>query len=235
MTTLVILQPSYLPWLGFFDQVRRADFFVFYDDVQFDKHGWRNRNRIKTVRGPAWLTVPVRTKGRMGQRIHEIEIDNTTPWARKHLQSIAQAYARAPHKEPYLGALAEILDWSWTNLADLDIAVSTLMCEWFGLKTPLYRASVLGIGGDRNQRLLNLCHHFGCNRYLTGNAAQDYLDIDVFQRHGVSVEWQNYHHPEYPQLHGAFEPYLSALDYMLNTGSTSVPGQPSTHSLQEAL
>ena len=105
MTTLVVLQPSYLPWLGFFDQVRRCDRFVFYDDVQYDKDGWRNRNRIKAAAGPVWLTVPVRTRGRMGQPIDEVEIANATPWARKHLKTIEEAYARAPHRDAYLRAV----------------------------------------------------------------------------------------------------------------------------------
>src|SRR3954463_11038883 len=94
--TLAVLQPGYLPWLGFFDQMRRADAFVYYDDVQFDKNGWRNRNRIKNAHGAQWLTVPVLQKGRAAQRICEVEIDNRTGWARKHIASIAQAYARAP-------------------------------------------------------------------------------------------------------------------------------------------
>ena len=115
MTTLAVLQPGYLPWLGFFDQVRRADHFVFYDDVQFDKHGWRNRNRVKSGKGPVWLTVPVRARGRMGQRINEVEIAEGVPWARKHLQTIEQLYAQSPYRSLYLPELSELLQRRWRS------------------------------------------------------------------------------------------------------------------------
>lgn len=218
MTTLVVLQPSYLPWLGFFDQIRRADHFVMYDDVQFDKHGWRNRNRVKTASGPVWLSVPVLIKGRMGQGINEVEIASGSPWVRKHLQTIEQAYARAPFARQYLPQLAELLGRGWVNLADLDIALTGLMCRWFGLEGSFHRSSQLGVDGDRNTRLLGLCKKFGATTYFSGAAARDYLDTELFRDHGVMVEWQDFRHPSYPQLHGEFLPYMSALDLVLNTG-----------------
>jgi hypothetical protein len=223
MTTLVVLQPSYLPWLGFFDQVRRCNHFVFYDDVPYDKNGWRNRNRIKTASGPVWLTVPIRTKGRLGQLINKVEIANTVHWARKHLTSISEAYAAAPFRDAYLPALADLLQRRWERLADLDIAVSKLMCIWFGLERPMYRSSELGIGGDRNSRLLALCHHFGATTYLSGDAARAYLDTGLFAEHGIHVQWQEFKHPQYPQQHGPFLPYMSALDLVLNVGDESAP------------
>lgn len=221
MTTLVVLQPSYLPWLGFFDQVRRCDHFVFYDDVQFDKHGWRNRNRVKSANGPVWLTVPVRAGGRMGQLINDVEIADAAHWARKHVQTVEQLYARSPHCDAYLPELTDVLNRKWERLADLDIELSNVMCGWFGLKRPMYRSSELGIHGDRNTRLLSLCKHFGVDTYLSGDAARAYLDVDLFEANGVRVEWQGFDHPEYPQMHGEFIPYLSALDLLLNVGGQS--------------
>jgi WbqC-like protein family len=218
LTTLVVLQPSYLPWLGYFDQMRKADVFVWYDDVQFDKNGWRNRNRIKCPKGPLWLTVPVLHKGRGLQAINTIEIDNSKSWRRKHLLSIQQFYARAPFIESFVPRLAEILNQSWHLLVDLDIATTTwLACE-LGIKTRRYRASQLEIEGDRNGRLINLCHHFGANRYLSGGSARHYLDVSRFAAAGVEVNWHCYKHPDYFQLHGEFVPYLSALDVLLNVG-----------------
>lgn len=220
--TLVVLQPGYLPWLGFFDQMRRSDVFVYYDDVQFDKHGWRNRNRIKTPAGPLWLTVPVLHTGLSETRVVDALIDGTSKWARTHVKSVRQYYAKAPFTARYLPELEALLEREWTHIAALDLAVVDLMARWFSLAPTIHRSSELGIGGDKSERLLNLCRHFGANRYLSGDAAKDYLDVDLFTRHGVAVEWQSFQHPTYPQQHGDFLPFMSALDLLLNCGDDSV-------------
>lgn len=222
MPTLAVLQPGYLPWLGFFDQLRRSDIFVLYDDVQYDKNGWRNRNRVKSPQGePHWLTVPVRV-GSLGQLIRETEVDNRQPWARKHVGTIRQFYAKAPHLKTYLPELEELLAGRrWGPLTDLDEAVVKLMCGWLGLERRTVRSSELGIGGERSERLLNMCLRFGARRYLSGSAARSYLDVELFARHGVEVVWQDYSHPTYPQQHGEFLPFLSALDLLLNCGGES--------------
>ena len=231
MTRLVVLQPGYLPWLGYFDQVDRADIFVHYDDVQFDKQGWRNRNRIKTPQGPQWLTVPVLHRHKSSQPICEVEIDDRVPWARKHLQAIEQNYAGAPFLEPTLAELAEVLERPWQLLAELDIALSELLCRRLGVAAQFHRASSLGLAGERSERLIAMCRHFGAEGYLSGDAARDYLDLDGFARAGVAVEWQDYRHPSYSQLHGAFESHLSILDLLLNEGPGSLEilrsGRPS--------
>ncbi|MGB7923970.1 MAG: WbqC family protein [Pyrinomonadaceae bacterium] len=220
-STVVVLQPGYLPWLGFFDQMRRADIFVYYDDVQFDKHGWRNRNRIKSPAGPHWLTVPVRRE-RLDQRILDVEIDNRSAWARKHTGTIRQFYARAPYLGSFLPELEELLHRRWERIVDLDVAVVEMICRWLGLEhRRTARSSELGIHGERSQRLLDLCLHFGASRYLTGDAARSYLEVDLFARHNVEVQWHDYKHPVYPQQHGPFIPYLSVLDLLLNCGDES--------------
>jgi WbqC-like protein len=219
--TLAVLQPGFLPWLGFFDQIRRADVFVYYDDVQYDKHGWRNRNRIKTPAGPHWLTVPVRHAGLGKPRILDVEIDANTPWARKHVGSIRQYYKNAPFLDRYLPDLEELLQRRWARLLDLDIAVAAKLSEWLGIEARPYRASEIGIEGERSNRLLGLCQRFGATRYLSGNAAQAYLDVELFTRNGIDVQWQDYRHPVYQQLHGEFVPFLSAIDLLLNCGDDS--------------
>lgn len=219
--TVVILQPGYLPWLGFFDQMRRADVFVYYDDVQYDTHGWRNRNRIKTQRGPLWLTVPVRHSGLSKPRILDVAIDARTNWAKKHVASIRQAYAAAPFAQQYIGALEAVLMESWERLVDLDLAVVDLLAAWLDTRPRIERASALGIGGQQTQRLVNICRHFGATRYLSGSAARTYLDVALLERSGIAVEWQDFAHPVYPQLHGEFVPYLSAIDLILNCGDQS--------------
>ena len=219
--TLVVLQPGYLPWLGYFDQFRRSDIFVYYDDVQYDKNGWRNRNRIKTQAGPLWLTVPVLHSGRGAQRILDIDIDRRTPWARKHVASIRQAYVRAPFLDRYLPPLEELLEREWTRLIDLDLACAALLATWMGISTPIERSSTMNVDGEQSTRLVNICRRFGAARYLSGDSAQNYLDLRLFEREGITVEWQRFDHPVYPQLHGEFVPYLSALDLLMNCGDTA--------------
>ena len=219
--TLAVLQPGYLPWLGYFDQVRRCDVFVALDDVQFDKHGWRNRNRIKAANGVQWLTVPVLQRGRAKQAILDVEIHREVPWARKHLSSIRQAYARAPYLGRYLPELEDLLLQPRARLVDLDLALAERMCAWLDVRSEHVRASTLNVGGDRVGRLVALCEYFGAERYLTGDAARDYLDEAVFRARGIEVCYQSYKHPTYPQLHGDFVPYLSALDLVLNCGDES--------------
>jgi hypothetical protein len=219
--TLAVLQPGYLPWLGFFDQMRRADVFVYYDDVQYDKHGWRNRNRIKSPGGPHWLTVPVRLAGLGKPRILDVEIESGAPWARKHVGTIKQYYSDAPFLDRYAPELEELLHRRWERLVDVDLALTAKLAEWLGLASCSFRSSELAIDGERSERLLKLCRRFGVTRYLSGNAAASYLDVELFRRHGIAVEWQNYAHPTYPQLHGEFVPYLSALDLLLNCGEDS--------------
>jgi WbqC-like protein len=218
---VVVLQPGYLPWLGFFDQMRRADVFVYYDDVQYDTHGWRNRNRIKTQHGPLWLTVPVRHSGLSKPRIVDIAIDARTNWAKKHVASIRQAYAGAQFAKQYVPALEEVLMRPWERLVDVDLAVARVMAECLGIRRRIERASTLGVDGGQSERLLNICRHFGATRYLSGSAAREYLDVPLFERNGIAVEWQDFAHPVYPQLHGDFIPYLSAVDLILNCGEES--------------
>jgi WbqC-like protein len=230
LRTLAVLQPGFLPWLGFFDQMARSDVFVYYDDVQFNKHGWRNRNRIKTPKGPAWVTVPVLHSGLHGQVIKDVLVDNSRNWARKLVATISQNYAHAPFREPYVGALSDLLLGNkWARLADLDIEVSELMRHWLDITTTTVRSSELDIGGGQTERLVALCRHFGVQRYLSGDAAQSYLQQDLFDEAGISVVWHNYKHPRYPQLHGEFLPYLSALDMILNLGpqsASAIRGRP---------
>lgn len=222
MKTLAVLQPGYLPWLGFFDQVLRSDVFVIYDDVQFDKHGWRNRNRVKSPTGPVWLTVPVLHKGLGWQKILDVRINNDTDWPRKHLNTLRQLYSRAPYLDRFYPELERVLSQPWELIVDLDIELMKLFFGWLGIERTVVRSSMLGIDGDRSQRLLEFCRHFGADRYLSGAAARDYLDVPMFNASGVEVEWQDYVHPVYPQQHGEFVPFLSAVDLLLNCGDKSI-------------
>jgi len=220
---LVILQPGYLPWLGFFDQLAQSDIFVFYDDVQYDKHGWRNRNRIKTSRGVQWLTVPVLTKNKKLQLIKDVKIDNsTTYWRYNHLQSIRQNYSRTPYFELLFPDLDKIYLQQWEYIIDLDIQLIDLILKMLGLNRRIEFSSHLLIKGTKTEKLINFCRYFKVDEYLTGNAAKDYLIEDRFPEEGIKLTYHNYNHPKYEQLYGDFIPYLSIVDLLFNEGPNSL-------------
>lgn len=220
--TIGILQPSYLPWLGYFEQIARSDVFVLFDDVQYDKGGWRNRNRIKIPGGPHWLTVPVLTKGGGFPLVKDVVINNAQPWAKNHLRTLAQYYSKAPYFSRYFPGFEDILSRRWELLALLDRAVIEWMCQAFGIRTPLVWSSELGVGGDRLDRLIAMVRHFGGDVFYEGAAGRDYIPVDYFAQHGVEVVFQEYHHPAYPQLHGEFVSHLSGIDMLFNLGPTSL-------------
>ena len=190
--------------------------------VQYDKGGWRNRNRIKTPTGPAWLTVPVLKSGRFGQAVNEVAIDRDKRWARKHLRTIEQNYRMALCFNDYFPALRTLLDREWQLLAELDVTLTWELARWLGIETTVHRASSLSVTGSRNDRLINLCRHFDADRYLSGDAARSYLDQAMFDEAEIMVEWQEYAHPEYLQLHGDFISHLSVLDLLFNCGEESL-------------
>lgn len=222
MKRIGILQPGYLPWLGFFEQVARCDVFVLYDDVQYDKGGWRNRNRIKIPGGPHWLTVPVLLKGRETPQVRETRVNTAQYWASTHVKTLAQYYSKAPYFQRYFPEFSELLGHPWEFLAPLDRAVIEWLCGAFGIRTPLVWSSELGLAGDRLERLAAIVRHFGGSVFYEGAAGRNYIPVDFFSERGVEVVFQDYAHPVYPQLHGPFVSHLSALDLLFNVGPDSL-------------
>jgi hypothetical protein len=217
----VILQPGYLPWIGFFDQMNSADVFVIYDDVQYTKHDWRSRNKIKTEAGIKWLSVPVLTKGRHGQLINEAEIKDRRLWQRKHVGSMQYAYSKAPYFKDHFPALKAILQNGHKLLMDLNMDLIRYIKNALNISSRIVYSSELKIDGEKTERLVEICKALGTNSYLTGDAAVNYLDIEQFKKNGIAVEFHQYSHPEYPQLHGEFIPYLSIIDLLFNCGPKS--------------
>jgi hypothetical protein len=210
-------QPQYLPWLGYFDKIRRADRFVLLDTVQFKKNEWQNRNRIRTAAGWAWLTVPVHY--RFPMRIDEVPIDESTPWRRRQVTTLRQAYARAPHGAAVLSPLEELLAQPLRRLAELNAKSVFLIARLLGLKTPVVPASLLPpMPEGADARLIALCRHFGCTTYLAGAGGRDYMDLGTWRAAGIAVEFQEFRHPVYGQCHPGFEPNLSAIDLLCNAG-----------------
>ena len=222
MTKLVVLQPSFLPWLGHLDQYDWADAFVLYDDTQFDKNGWRNRNRIRTSNGVQWLTVPVKTKGLDKPLNNEIRINNQVKWQKKMLASIQQSYSKAPHFKEYFQGLKAVLEPSYDKLLDLNLSTFRWLSESLGLPWKVQLSSGLNVPGRKTDRLVAICEKLGATEYLTGDAARDYLDEDAFVQAGVKVRWHGYDHPTYTQMGSGFEPYLSIVDLLFNEGPRSL-------------
>lgn len=218
-----ILQPGYLPWLGFFEQLFRSDVFVVYDDVQYDKNGWRNRNRIKTASGPQWLTVPVSADFSRRPAVNAVTIDNRSDWRRKHFLSIKQNYSQAPFFSDHIGLFEEAYARTWDRLLDLDMHFLSKLAQALGLGGKrIVLSSSLGVGGDKVDRLAAICKNLGADTFYEGAAGRDYLRASDFEPHGIRLEFQDYRHPAYPQLYGRFLPYLSVVDLLFNCGPRSL-------------
>jgi hypothetical protein len=225
MKRIVILQPGYLPWLGFFDLMFKADVFVILDDVQYTKRDWRSRNRIKTTDGVIWLTVPVRAKGSRDKRIKDIEIDNAQDWARKHIRSIATFYKSARFYGEVMPVIERIYKKEFKYLIDLDLALTFEICQFLSLEREIVFSSKLGTESSKDDKLLSICMRLGGTHYLSGNAAKGYLRERIFEEDRISVEWHNYVHPYYRQLwveKVGFVSHLSAIDLLLNHGRESL-------------
>jgi WbqC-like protein family len=220
--TIGILQPGYLPWLGFFEQLYRCDVFVLYDDVQFEKGSWRNRNRIKAITGPQWLTVPVLLKGRRFPVIKDVRINKAVPWQKKHTLSISQSYRKAPFLARYEEEFFSKLEKPWDWLVDLDLELIQWVAAELGITTPMLRSSEMGISGAGVQRLIEIIFSLGGTRFYEGSAGRSYIDVSVFERAGITVIFQDYAHPVYPQLHGDFMSHLSIIDLLFNCGPQSL-------------
>ena len=219
--TCVILQPSYIPWRGYFHQIQKADVFVFYDCVQYDEHGWRNRNQIKTANGLQWLSIPVLTKDVHTNNIpiKDIRTAPNQPWKVKHWRSLQQSYGKAPHFKRYAAVLEQFYSRQDALLADFTCDVTIALARELGIAhTQFLRSSTLPAQGTKTDRLLSLLTYLGASHYVSGPSARDYMEMEKFSAAEISVEFIKYEYPEYPQLHGGFEPSVTVLDLLFNVG-----------------
>lgn len=222
--TVGIIQPSFIPWKGYFHIIQQCDIFVFHDDVQFDKRSWRNRNVIKTVIGKEWITIPVFTKGKSLQKINEAKINNTSKWRTKILGSIYFSYKRAPFFDRYYDWLAEQINKPWEYISDLDIHLTHKIGDELGIKTKYTKTSELNIPPQykKLERVLEICRKLNATKYITGPKAKDYIPSDIpFRKLGIELIYQKYNYPKYPQLYGDFESYVSIIDLLFNNGDKS--------------
>lgn len=223
MTSVAIMQPTYLPWIGYLSLMDRVDAFILLDTVQFARRSWQQRNRIKTANGPTWLTVPVLSKGKRDQLIADVEIDRTRDFPVSHIRSIEHAYRKAPFYDAYAPGLFEVLGQEQDRLSAVTGAVIEWLRTQFGITTPTRWASGMDNSGARAERLAMLCDQIGATEYVSPLGSKGYLDeSDDFDLRGVPVTYHTYEHPRYPQLYGQFEPYMSAIDLLFNAGPDSL-------------
>jgi hypothetical protein len=218
----VILQPSYIPWRGYFHQIQKADTFVFYDDVQYDDRGWRNRNRVKTEQGTRWLTIPVYSQGVQVTHtpIRDVRISWDRPWARKHRETIRHSYGRAPHFERYAPLLDDFYSRRGDNLADFTIELTVALAWELGLtRTRFLRSSSLAVEGTKTDRLVALLAAVGADHYISGPSARSYIDEEKMAAAGVTLEYMAYDYPEYEQLYPPYDPHVSILDLLFMKGA----------------
>lgn len=216
----VILQPAYIPWRGFFHQIQKADVFVFYDDVQYDDRGWRNRNRIKTASGVQWVSIPVASRSVQIERtpIKDVRICWDRPWPRKHWASIRHAYARAPFFTRYAGIVESLYARRDEYLADFTIACIEVLAGELGLAARYLRSSKLPAQGAKTDRLLSLLGAVGASHYISGPSARAYIDERALEVAGMTLEYMTYEYPEYEQLHPPYDPQVSILDLLFMKG-----------------
>jgi hypothetical protein len=216
---VAILQSNYIPWKGYFDLIAAVDEFVLFDDMQYTRRDWRNRNRIKTPQGLQWLTVPVQVKGRFEQSIRETLIDGER-WAAEHWKALSLNYRRAAAFDATAAWLEPLLHRPWTHLSQLNRALIEAVCRQLGIATRLSNSWDYALHGERSERLASICAQAGAQVYVSGPSARTYLDEAVFARRGIAVAWFDYaNFREYPQCWGAFEHGVTVLDVLFNCGA----------------
>lgn len=215
-------QPEHLPWLGFFDKMRRCDVLVLLDTVQFARRDFQNRNRIKGPGGAIWLTVPVTSKGKVDQSIEDVEICNDQNWRKKCWNAIHHNYAKAPYFSIHRAFFEELYAREWTRLVELNVAVIRYLAEQLGIGTRIVASSELDVrvrGGT--DVALGVCRAVGADVYLSGPFGKNYLDEGRLAESSIDVEYHDFEHPRYPQLFGGFLPQMSAIDLLFNCGKES--------------
>ena len=220
---VVVNQSNYLPWKGYFDLISEADIFVFYDDVQYTKNDWRNRNRIKTPNGSEWITVPVGQS--LDRLVCEVKLEDPR-WQAKHWKTVEQNYRKAPHFERYRAFFEDVyLKRTWTTLAELNHhLIREIATSFLGLRPEFIDSRQFKPEGAKLDRLLDLLKQVGTGHYISGPAARAYIDPAAFECAGIGLEFKDYSgYPEYPQFHPPFEHSVSIVDTLFHLGPEAGP------------
>ncbi len=218
------MQPTYLPWLGYFDMIDQVDTFVFFDDVQLVKRSWGVRNRIKTANGELMLTVPIRkTKSREETLYSNAKINYEENWIPKHLNSIKRAYSKSTYFHEVFTVLENLISAEYNSMAELNISIIKNIAIKLGITTNFLRSSELeGIKGNKDERLVSVCKKINADYYLSARGSAEYIERNnpggAFSINGIELYYHNYEHPQYNQLFGDFIPFMSVIDLLFNEG-----------------
>lgn len=222
MFRVAIMQPTYLPWIGYFGLMNSVDLFIFLDSVQFTKRSWQQRNQIKNPSGPQWLSVPVISKGRRDQKIHEVALDPSSHFSADHKKAIEHNYRKSPYFDVIAPELFFVLDKPHHSLANLNIELILKLQQLLGIETPTLRSSEMNGNGTKADLLLSLCKESNTEEYISPPGSRGYLDeSDAFSKANIPVKYFHFRHPEYSQLFGDFLPYMSVIDMLFNEGNDS--------------
>lgn len=221
MKKVAILQSNYIPWKGYFDLIDSVDEFIFYDEMQYTKNDWRNRNKIKSPNGLHWLTIPVRHVS-LRQKINETKVADSN-WNGRHFQTIKQFYRKAAYFNVFEHYLENLyLSCRFSLLSEINFHFIESLCDVLKIKTKLSWSHNYGLAKDegKTERLIDLIIKAGGTEYVSGPAARSYIDANLFQRAGIKLSWVDYScYPEYSQLYPPFEHGVSIIDLLLNQGS----------------
>lgn len=217
---IAIVQSNYIPWKGYFDLIQSVDEFVLFDDVQYTRRDWRNRNQVKTPHGLTWLTIPVQTTGQYLSLIKDIVVTDDG-WAKKHWKTIASVYAQAPHFRAFAERFERLyLESTETRLSAINRTWLEAACEMLGIATTLTWSMDYAVAEGRTERLVSICQQAGASTYVSGPSARGYIDDAIFRAAGIELQYFDYAgYPEYPQLHGPFTHQVSVVDLLCHTGA----------------
>lgn len=216
---VAMVQSNYIPWKGYFDLINLVDEFILFDDMQYTRRNWRNRNRIKTPQGPMWLTIPVEVKGRYFQKINETAISDTT-WNRWHWKTVVHNYSRAEYLHVYKGLFEDLyLGSSERYLSQVNYKFMVAICEILGINTRISWSTDYCLVQGKTERVLDLCKQAKATEYISGPTAKGYIDEELFQKEGILLRYADYSdYPEHRQLFPPFEHRVSIIDLIFNEG-----------------
>jgi hypothetical protein len=219
---VAIVQSNYLPWKGYFDLINSVNEFILYDDIQYTRRDWRNRNKIKTKSGLMWLTIPVQVKGKYYQKIRETVISDPK-WNRNHWEFISHNYFKAKYFCKYKELFENLyLGCQEDRLSQINYHFITEICKILGISTQISWSMNYKLVQGKTERLVDLCKQAGATEYLSGPAAKTYINDELFRREGIRLRYMDYSdYPEYHQLFPPFEHGVSIIDLIFNEGENA--------------